>query len=70
MPEVAICTENDVIPTLGTGIVFKGKRLEYLPEYIVQHLSICLPLLIRLLLCNIAVLDWNRQESDHYYAVR
>jgi hypothetical protein len=33
MPEVAICTENIVIHVLGTGIMFKGVRCEYLPEY-------------------------------------
>jgi len=65
MPEVTICTENDVMPALGIGILFKGERLEYPPEYIVQHLSVCLMLLIQLLLRNIEVLDWNRQESDH-----
>jgi len=70
MPEVAICTENVVIPALGTGILFKGERLEYPPEYLVQHLSVCMPLLINPLLRNIAVLDRNRQESDHYDAVR
>jgi len=41
----------------------------YLPEYIVQHLTVCLPLLIQPLLGNIAVLDWNWLESDHYDAV-
>jgi len=30
MPEVAICTGNDVIPALGAGILLKGERLEYL----------------------------------------
>jgi len=33
MPEVAICTENVVIPALSAGIVIKGERLEYPPEY-------------------------------------
>jgi len=47
-----------------------GERLEYLPEYFVQHLSDCLPLLIQPLLSNIVVPDWNRQESEHYDAVR
>jgi hypothetical protein len=69
MSEVAICTENVVIPALGAGIVFKSERLEYPPEYFVKHLSVCLPLLIKPLRRNIAVLDWNRQKSDHYYAV-
>jgi hypothetical protein len=46
MPEVAICTDNVVIPTLGIGIVFLGERLEYPPEYLLQHLSVCMPLLI------------------------
>jgi hypothetical protein len=29
MPEVAICTENVVIPTLGAGMLVKGDLLEY-----------------------------------------
>jgi len=28
MPEVAISTENVVIPALGAGVLFKGERLE------------------------------------------
>jgi len=56
MPEVAICTENVGIPALGTGMLFKGKWLEYPPEYFVQHLWVCLPLHIQPLLMNIAVL--------------
>jgi len=39
--EVAICAENVVVPTLGVGILFNGKRLEYPPEYFFQHLSVC-----------------------------
>jgi hypothetical protein len=70
MAEVAICTENIVIPALGVGILFKGERLEYPPEYFIQHLSVCLPLLIQPLLRKIAVLDRNRLESDHYEGVR
>jgi hypothetical protein len=50
--------------------LFKGERLEFPPEYFVQHLSVCLPLLILPLLKNIAVLDRNQQESDHYDGVR
>jgi hypothetical protein len=69
MPEVAICTENVVIPALGIGILFTGERLEYPPEHIVQHLSLGLPLLIQPLRRNIGLLDRNRQESDHYDAV-
>jgi len=69
MPQVAICTENIVIPTLSAGILLNGERLEYPPEYLVQHLSVCFPLLIQPLLRNIVVVDWNRQESDHYDAV-
>jgi len=60
MPEVAICTETVVVPALGAGILFKGEWMQYLPEYFVQHLSVWLPLLINLLLLDIAVLDWNR----------
>jgi len=70
MPEVAICTENIVIPALGARILFKAGKLGFLLEYFVQHLSVCLPLLIQLLVRNIAVLVWNWQESDYYDAVR
>jgi hypothetical protein len=56
-PEVAICTENLVIPARSAGILFKGEWVEYQPEYFVQHLSVCLPLLIQPFLRNIAVLD-------------
>jgi len=66
MPEVAICTGNVVIPDLGARILFKWERLKYSPEYLVQHLSVRLPLLIMLILRNIGVLDGNRQKSDHY----
>jgi len=57
MREVAICTVNVVISTLGAGTLFTGERVEYPLEYLVQHLSVCLPLLIWLLLRTIAVLD-------------
>jgi hypothetical protein len=59
-PEVAICTENVVIPAFGAGMLFRGEWLQYPPEYFVQHLSVCLPLLIQPLVRNIAVLDRNR----------
>jgi hypothetical protein len=59
-----------VIPTLGAGIVFNGQRLVYPLEYMVQHLSVCMVLLIQPLLRNIAVLDLNQQESNHYDAER
>jgi hypothetical protein len=59
-PEVAICTENFVIPALGARIEFKGERLEYPPEYFIQHLTVCLALLIQRFLRNIAVLNWDR----------
>jgi hypothetical protein len=65
MPEVAIGTANVVLPALGAGIMFKGERLKYAPEYIVQHITVCMPLFIQPLLSNTAVLDRNRQESDH-----
>ena len=64
-PEVTICTKTIVIPALDVGIGFQADRLEYQPEYVIQHLSVCVPLLIQPLLRNIAVLDWNPQESDH-----
>jgi hypothetical protein len=49
-PEDAMCTENVVIPALGVGISVKSERLEYPPEYFIQHLSVCLLLLIHPLL--------------------
>jgi hypothetical protein len=55
--EVAIETENLVIPALGTVIVFKTERLARLPKYFVQHLLDCLLLLIKPLVRNIAVPD-------------
>jgi hypothetical protein len=64
-PEVDICTENIVIPALGAGIFIKGEWVEYPPEYFVQHLLVCLPLLIQPIHRNIAVLDRNWKESDH-----
>jgi len=70
MPEVAICTEKVVIPTLGAAILFKGEWLQYPPEYFIQHLPVCLPLPIQPLPRNIEVLDWNQKESDNYDAVR
>jgi hypothetical protein len=57
---------NIVIPTLVVGILYKGERMEYLPEYFVQHLSVGLPLLIQPLLRNIALLDWNREEGNNH----
>jgi hypothetical protein len=51
-------------------MLFKGEWLEYPLEYFVQHLSVYLPLLNEPLQRNIAVLDWNRQETNHYDAVR
>jgi hypothetical protein len=50
--------------------VFKDDRLEYPLEYFVEHLSVCLLLLIKPLLRTIVVLDRNWQESDHYDSVR
>jgi hypothetical protein len=69
MPEVAICTENVVIPTLGAGILCQGKRLEYPLKYFVQHHSVCSLVLIQPLPRNNAVLDWTWLESDPYDAV-
>jgi hypothetical protein len=51
-------------------MLFNGVRLEYLPAYFFQHLSVCLLLLIQPLLMNIVVPDWDQQESDHYNRVR
>jgi hypothetical protein len=47
-----------------------SERLEYPLEYFVQHHSVFLAVLMQLLLRDIAVLDWNQQESHHYDAVR
>ena len=69
MPEVAICTEKDVIPALGAGILFEDERLEYTPEYLAQHLAVCLPLLIQPLLSIIEIFVRNWQQSDLYDAV-
>jgi hypothetical protein len=60
MPEVAICTENFVIPALGAGILISGEWVKYPLEYFVQHLLVRLPLLIPPFRRNIAVLDRNR----------
>jgi uncharacterized circularly permuted ATP-grasp superfamily protein len=69
MPEVAICTETIVITACGTGIFYNHGTLEYLPEYFIQYLSVCLPLLIQPVLEHIVVLDSNRQDSNHYDVV-
>jgi hypothetical protein len=49
--------------------LFTGEKQEYLLGHFIQHLSVSLLLLIQPLLRNIAVLDWNRKESDHYDAI-
>jgi hypothetical protein len=49
--------------------LFESERLEYTPEYVVQHLSVSVPLLIQPLLRIIMVHDWNQQDSEHYDAV-
>jgi len=69
MPEVAIGTENLVIAVLSAKDFSQGERLEYPMEYFIQHFTFCLPMLIQPLLRTIAVVYWNRQESDHYDAV-
>jgi hypothetical protein len=66
LPEVLICTENDLIPALSVVILFNGERLEYLPEYFFQHLSVCFLLLIPPLVRDAAVLDRNWEKSDRY----
>ena len=54
---------------LGARILFKDERLVYMYKYkLVQHLTVCFPLLIQALQRNIVVLDWSRQERDHYDA--
>jgi hypothetical protein len=57
------------MPARRVGIMLKGEKLQSLPEYFVQHPWFCMPLLILMLLRYIVVLDWNRQESDHYHGV-
>jgi hypothetical protein len=66
----AICGGSIVITDLGTGIWLIADKLEHLLEYLIQHLLICLPLLIQPLRRNGAVCEWNRQESNYYHAVR
>jgi len=56
-PDVAIGTENIVIPAPGAGVLFKVERVESPPEYFIQHFSVCLPLLIQPLLRNMVLLD-------------
>jgi hypothetical protein len=46
MPKDTMLTENIVIPTVGMGILFAGDRLDCLPEYPVQHVTLCSLLLI------------------------
>jgi len=70
MLEVAICTEKVVLPALGDGILFKVQRVKLPLEYLVQHLSVCLPLLIQPLQGNIDVRDRNQRGSNLYDAVR
>jgi hypothetical protein len=60
---------NIVLPTLGAGMLLNGEWLQYALQYIVQHLSVCLPLPIQPLLRNIVFLDWNWEERDYYNAV-
>jgi hypothetical protein len=69
-PEVAIGTENILIPTLGNRVVFNDDGLAYPPEYYVPHLLVCMPRLYKPLLSNIVVLEWNWHESDHYETAR
>jgi hypothetical protein len=38
MPDIAICVEKVVIPTLGTGILLQAVRLEYPLEYLILQL--------------------------------
>jgi hypothetical protein len=59
MPNVTTCTENVVLPTVSAGIVGKGQRLGYEPDYIIQHLSVCVALVKQLFLRNIPDLSWN-----------
>jgi hypothetical protein len=68
-PEVAICKLNIVIPAISDGILLEGERLEYLPECIVKHHSVCLLHLIEPHQRNCAVLGWNLQNSNHYNTV-
>ena len=56
-------------PALGAAILFKCERIEYPPEYLIQHLSVCVTLHMQPVQCNIAGVDRERQESDHYDTV-
>jgi hypothetical protein len=69
-PEVAIWTENVVIPALSAGIVFEGERLVYPLVYLVQHLSVVVTMVIQPHLKSNMFLDGNRQESDDYNTAR
>jgi hypothetical protein len=70
MPEVAVCTENFIIPAPCAEILFDSEKMHYTPEYLCQHLSVFFPLQILPLIRNIAVLDLNQLESDQSDAVR
>jgi hypothetical protein len=67
--EVGIWQGTMEIPTLNTGVLFRGQWLEYLPEYFIQHLSGWLPLLIQAFHKRITMLEWNWEGSDCYNAV-
>jgi hypothetical protein len=69
-PQVTICTENVVISSLAVGILVKGVRLEYPPEYFVQHFWVWLRLLMKRLQRNIAVVYYSRQKSNQYDGVQ
>ena len=68
-PEVTICTENISIPALWAGIMFPGERREYPPQYLVQHLSVCLLPHITPFAGNLGSQDWNWQKINHYEGV-
>jgi hypothetical protein len=70
MPEVPIYTENVILPAVLAGYLSKVDRLEYPPEYFIQHISFGFLLYLQPHLRNTKVLDWKQQESDHYDTVR
>jgi hypothetical protein len=59
-PEVTICTEKFVIPTISGGMMFNGEFWEEPPEDFVQHPLDHLPIPIQSHLRNIAFGDRNR----------
>jgi hypothetical protein len=60
-----MCTVKIEVPALCARMLGTGYRLEWLPEYFVQHLTDSLLLFVLLFLNTIAVVDQNWQEREH-----